>query len=261
MPGPRTTDHGPLPSSHQLPDINQQIAHFIPYTGTIMGGPVHGMAAYVGLLAGAGYPVTVYSVEKRNDGESVRLDPRVGHRQEAQEGWGSFRRSPALCRKAQAATIDLIHSHGLWTDVNRLAADIARRRGLPHLLAPCGMLAPGALRRHRWKKVPARLWFQDQALREARCLHAKSHQEYEHIRRFGLRNPIAVIANPISLPPQTDSASKEDFRRAFQIPAGRKIVLFLGRLHPVKGLPRLLQAWLRPARIPPALAACARGAG
>jgi glycosyltransferase involved in cell wall biosynthesis len=201
------------------------------------------MAAYVGLLADAGCPVTVYSVAKGNDGESVRLDSRVRHSQEARAGWGGFRRSPALWRQAQEARIDLVHSHGLWTDVNRLAADIARRRSLPHLLAPCGMLAPGALRRHWWNKVPARFWFQDRALREAQCLHAKSNQEYQHIRWFGLRNPVAIIANPISLPPQTDSASKEDFRRVFQIPEAGSTLLFLGRLHPVKGLPRLLQAW------------------
>jgi glycosyltransferase involved in cell wall biosynthesis len=202
-----------------------------------------GMAAYTGLLADAGYPVSVYSVGKKNDGESVRLDSRVRHNQEARAGWGSFRRCPALWRQTQATAIDLVHSHGLWTDVNRLAADIARRRGLPHLLAPCGMLAPGALHRHWWKKLPVRFWFQDRALREARCLHAKSRQEYEGIRRYGLRSPVAIIANPIPTPPQLDMTSAEDFRRAGQIPADRKIVLFLGRLHRVKGLVRLVRAW------------------
>jgi glycosyltransferase involved in cell wall biosynthesis len=224
--------------------LTLDIAHFIPYTGTIMGGPVQGVAAYVGLLADAGYPVTVYSVAKGNDGESVRLDSRVRHVQ-ARAGWGGFRRSPALWREAQAADMGFVHSHGLWTDVHRLAAHVASTHGLPHLLAPCGMLSPGALRRHWWKKTPVRLWFQDRALREAKCLHAKSNQEYEHIRRFGLRNPVAIIANPILLPPQTDGTSKAEFRRALQIPEAGRTLLFLGRLHPVKGLPRLLRAWAR----------------
>ena len=177
-----------------------QIAHFIPYTGTAMGGPVMGMAAYVSLLAGSGYPVTVFSSLSGADGESVRLDSRVRLVQEPASAWGGFRRSPALWRQVQGADMDLIHSHGLWTDVSRLAGDLARRRGVPHLLAPCGMLAPGALRHHGWKKVPIRVWFQGRALREAQCLHAKSHKEYEGIRQFGLRNPVAVIPNLIVRP-------------------------------------------------------------
>jgi glycosyltransferase involved in cell wall biosynthesis len=194
-------------------------------------------------MAEAGCPVTVFSVTNGNDGGSVRLDSRVRLSQETAAGWGGFRHSPWLWRQAEAAGIDLVHSHGLWTDVNRLAGAIARRRGLPHLLAPCGMLAPGALRHHWWKKVPVRFWFQDRALREAQCLHAKSFKEYEHIRRFGLRNPVAVIPNPISMPPLADRMSREEFCGSHQLPANRKIVLFLGRLHPVKGLPRLLHAW------------------
>src|ERR1035441_10260447 len=220
------------------------------------------MAAYVSLLAEAGYPVTVFSVAKGADGESVRLDARVRHVKEPGTRWVGFRRSSALWQQAQAARIDLVHSHGLWTDVNRLAGDLARRRGLPHLLAPCGMLAPGALRRHWWKKVPVRFWFQNRALREAQCLHAKSHKEYEDIRRFGLRNPVAIIANPISAPPPgfnhgggqksevRGQRSEVGIQRSvvsgpWSVGPGSRTVLFLGRLHPVKGLPRLLQAWAR----------------
>ncbi len=150
------------------------------------------MAASVGLLADAGYRVTVFSAARRMDGEAFRLDAWVRLVQETAARWGGFRRSSGLWRQAQQAEINLVHSHGLWTDVNRLASDVARRRSLPHLLAPRSMLTAGALRHHGWKKVPARIWFQGFALQEAQCLHAKTYQEYEHIRRFGPRNPVAI---------------------------------------------------------------------
>jgi len=238
------------------------IAHFISYTGTAMGGPVLSAAAYFRLLAEAGYPVTVFSATKPTDGESVGLDARVRLVQEKGAGWGTFRRCPALWRQAQESEMDLVHSYGLWTDVNRLAGTIARRRRLPHLLAPCGMLAPGALRHHGWKKALARFWFQDRALRGAQCLHAKSPAEYEDLRRFGLRNPVAIIANPVGPGPRDDALRDNGTRgkepRAeiggpksvvsgsvvpWSIVPGRRTVLFLGRLHPVKGVRRLVEAW------------------
>ena len=94
------------------------------------------MAAYVSLLAEAGYPVTVFSVAKGADGESVRLDARVRHAKEPATRWVGFRRSSALWQQAQAARIDLVHSHGLWTDVNRLAMCRSRQCNIPHLRSP-----------------------------------------------------------------------------------------------------------------------------
>ncbi len=241
------------------------VAHFIAYTGTAMGGPVVGLAGYTALLTEAGYGVTVYSARAAADGKSVALDARVRCVQAPAASWAGLRRAPALWQQAGAAPLELLHSHGLWTDVNRLAGDLARRRHLPHLLAPCGMLATDALRYHAWKKIPARLWFQNRALREAHCLHAKSEKEYVDIRAFGLRAPVAIVANPILPPPWYGTAGSvgdavgscadgalpqgdaqpfaREFRHAFRIPEARRIVLFLGRLHPVKGPARLVEAW------------------
>lgn len=125
-----------------------------------------------------------------------------------------------------------------------MAMALARNRRLPHVLTPCGMLAPGALRRRWWKKMPIRLWFQTRALREANCLQAQSELECQHIRRFGLRNPVALI--PAAIPgPAAGGPDAEQFRSDLQIRSSVKVVLYLGRLHPVKGLERLIEAWCR----------------
>jgi len=105
------------------------------------------------------------------------------------------------------------------------------------------MLQPGALQRRWWKKIPTWLWFQRRAVRHAHCIHAKSLTECADLRRFGLQNPIAVIPNPIRQPAHPAGVSAEPFRRAFGLPDDKSILLYLGRLHPVKGLPRLIQAW------------------
>ena len=274
-----------------------RIAQVIPYLGRAQGGPVFGLAAYCAALVDAGCGVEVLGGSQTSEGDLVRLDSRVPVRSFDASGWGSFRGCPGLNHALSETNCDIIHSHGLWTDVHRSAAAQARARGLPHLLAPCGMLMPGALRRRWWKKVPVWLWFQGSALRQAQCIHAKSQKEYEDIRRFGLLNPIAIIPNPIALPPGREergegrSESEGNGRQRSEVRGQRSVaggpvvrgpwssgpspgspqsgsplssgqwsrspsprspvvpfsrtVLFLGRLHPVKGLARLIQAWAK----------------
>ncbi len=220
-----------------------KVAHFIPYLGRAQGGPVVGLGGYASALTEAGWRVTVLAAIRQSDGDQVVFSPQVEVVKETCPEWESFRRCPQLWHEAARRDWSVVHSHGLWTDVHRLAAVVARQRGLPHLVAPCGMLAPKALRHHWWKKLPVRLWFQARALRAATCLHAKSRFEYDHIHRFGLRNPVAIVPNPIPPPPTDGALCGEAFRRSHQIPAGKRVALFLGRLHRVKGLARLVRAW------------------
>ncbi len=104
------------------------------------------------------------------------------------------------------------------------------------------MLNERALKRSNWKKVICRTAFQERVLRNATCLHAKSEAEYNDIRRFGLKNPVAVIPNPVVIKEGND-LEPEEFRKQHGIPDDKRVLLYLGRMHPVKGLKRLLDAW------------------
>jgi glycosyltransferase involved in cell wall biosynthesis len=72
-------------------------------------------------------------------------------------------------------------------------------------------------------------------LRGAACLHALCQSEAKSIREFGLKNPIATIPNGIEIPEGRDLSSRYLVKK--------KIMLFLGRLHPKKGLENALRAW------------------
>jgi glycosyltransferase involved in cell wall biosynthesis len=96
------------------------------------------------------------------------------------------------------------------------------------------MLAPWALHHRRWKKRIAWWLYQRRILAGAALLHATSMAERRDIRAAGLRNPIAVIPNAVDIP-----ASLPERKRV----SPNRRVLFLGRLHPVKGLDNLLEAW------------------
>src|SRR5690606_14930940 len=72
------------------------------------------------------------------------------------------------------------------------------------------------------------------------CLHALNEAEARAIRAFGLNNPICVVPNGVDPPPDVARARPA---WAEQVAQDRRILLFLGRLHPKKGLGNLLCAW------------------
>ena len=133
-----------------------------------------------------------------------------------------------------ALGVDVIHNHGLWLMPNVLAGWSAKEASKPFVLTPRGMLAPAALTFSRRKKRLFWHLLQGSVVRSAACIHATSKQEYEEIRAFGLSNPIAVIPNGIDVP------ELQDFRAGSLTD---RFALSLGRIHPKKGLDRLLRAW------------------
>ena len=66
---------------------------------------------------------------------------------------------------------DLIHTNGLWLDLNYYSCIVARRRGLPYIISPHGMLYPQALAVKPWRKRIMRLLCFNRLLREAACIH------------------------------------------------------------------------------------------
>jgi glycosyltransferase involved in cell wall biosynthesis len=93
------------------------------------------------------------------------------------------------------------------------------------------------------RKALALSLFEGKNLREASCLHATSAAEMGDIRSFGLKGPIALIPNGISVDWLHSTGEAERFREKFGIPKERRIAFFLSRITPKKGLPMLLDAW------------------
>lgn len=148
-----------------------------------------------------------------------------------------------LNRIMSAEPVGLIHNHGLWHPVNHWAASAGRRYGIPLIMQPHGMLEPWALNHKVWKKRIAMALFQRQDLETAKLLIATSAVEYLNLRKLGFCQPIAVIPHGVVMPPP----STPDI--AVPAPPDReRIALFLSRVHPVKGLLNVINAWanLRP---------------
>ncbi len=221
-----------------------RIAHVIQYIGKEFGGPVAGVAAMTGGLAALGQQVELFTTHRKHEGEIIDLAPEITAYVCRDVSLGTLRHSPSLWEAVKASSCSLIHSHGLWGDPNRCAADMARRKNVPHIIGPCGLLGPVALRRSRWKKRIVQLLFQDQALHGAACLLANSGNEYLDFRSYGLGNPVAVIPNPVAGPQfMVNPVTGAEFRRRFSLDPTKKLLVFLGRIHPTKGVRRLVKTW------------------
>lgn len=128
----------------------------------------------------------------------------------------------------------VLYDVGLWLPSNHIVSRIAREKGIPLVLSPRGMLGPSALMVSKWKKRLAWRLYQKRDLEQARALHATSEAEATDVRHLGIEVPIAVVANGVDVPDHVERTK-----------AGRRprVLLFLSRIHPIKGLGDLVQAW------------------
>lgn len=151
----------------------------------------------------------------------------------------SLRFSHALCAELAlyANKGAILHNNGLWVMPNVYPSWSAKRHGVPLIFSPHGMLGGAALQFSSLKKTVFLALAQRRALAAVDCFHATSWQEFEEIRAFGLDAPVAVIPNGIDLPALTEPSSTRV--------GPERTALYLGRVHPKKGLDRLLHAWAR----------------
>lgn len=154
-------------------------------------------------------------------------------------GPAAFGYQPALRRSLHRATSDILHLHGLWMypSIALGTAPLCKR---PRVVSPHGMLDPWALRNSSWKKHVAWTLYEASNLAGASCIHALCSAELHAIRHCGVTGPVAVIPNGVDL----SIADGDHIAPAWleNIPDGAKILLYLGRIHPKKGLLPLLEA-------------------
>ena len=139
---------------------------------------------------------------------------------------------------------DLMHTHGIWQYPSIATTAYGHRHRVPYMISPHGMLDPWAVRHHRWKKVLAYAMYEINHVRGARCIRALCESEARSIRQMDLKNPVAIIPNGIDLPEVRGQKSEvSPAPWAGFVEPGRKVLLFLSRIHPKKGLVNLLKAW------------------
>jgi glycosyltransferase involved in cell wall biosynthesis len=225
------------------------------------GGPSVAVKAMAEALAGQGVQTTIATTRGRDDTTRLRDDkttrPAENKTTKGTEIF-SFRRefeaykiSFGLARwlRENVGKFDLVHIHALFSFSSTMAARIARKKGVPYIVRPLGVLNRwGMENRRRIPKLVSFRLVELPILLHAAAIHYTSEAERKEAALLNARlaeHESAVIPLPIEQRARSteQGASGQQFLLKFPRACGKRVVLFLSRIDRKKGLELLLDAF------------------
>jgi glycosyltransferase involved in cell wall biosynthesis len=172
-------------------------------------------------------------------------------------GYG-YNRTVVPWLAANAGNYDAVIVNGLWQYHSLAVWRALRKHGIPYYVFPHGMLDPWFRRTYPLKHLKKWLywpWAEYRVLRDARRVLFTSEEERRLARQsFWLyRANEEVVALGINPPPADADYLEEQFLAAHPRLYGRRLLLFMSRIHEKKGCDLLIQAFATVAPSDPAL--------
>jgi glycosyltransferase involved in cell wall biosynthesis len=232
------------------------ITHVIPYMHPHAGGPPVVVDRVCQKLAQRGWNVRVITTDSMADTDDETWQARYResypmevHRTGKFRGFAYSSTLAAAIEKA-ARESDLVHLHTLWTYPTYAAARICRSLGVPFVVMPHGMADPHSLARGWLKKKIYGWLFEWPKIRAAQAM-IYTHAEERRLAEQAVSGLPAGHIVPLGAddPPNVprEVLAREFFAKNPDL-QGRNIVIFLGRLHPKKGLDLLIPGFAGTAR-------------
>jgi glycosyltransferase involved in cell wall biosynthesis len=209
-----------------------RVLHVLPTRVPEYGGPVRVAEALVAQINSRGHDARIFP--------SV---PDAGSHVGGSAYWPGIRAIAELAR--EVATAHLVHIHGLWTVPSTIAGTLSRARRVPYVITPHGMLDRWCLRSSRWRKLIYAAVLERRNLNGAAALHFFSEEERAESHDFGLHAPSFVLPNGVDTVAFSNLPRREELWKHHPQTRDKIVVLFLGRIHPIKGLDMLIPAFAR----------------
>jgi glycosyltransferase involved in cell wall biosynthesis len=221
------------------------------------GGPIEGVRQRGIRLQQLGHLVEVVTLDDPTEPFLTAFPLTVHALGPSRSGYGyNAKLVPWL--KMHAASYDAVIVNGLWQYNGFGAWRALRKTGIPYYVFTHGMLDPWFKRTYPLKHLKKWLywpWATYRLLRDARAVLFTSEEERLQARRsFWLyRARERVVAYGTSAPPDNAVELREHFLEAHSELRGRRVLLFLSRIHEKKGCDLLIQAFARAANAEPTL--------
>ncbi len=142
---------------------------------------------------------------------------------------------------------DIVHAHMLWDHPVWAAWRVARALHKPFIITPHGSLME-TWRYRSWHKRIYRHLLLDKILRTTACLQVLSPWEAEACRQAGVTTPIRIIPNGLEATAFQPLGHREAALARWPLLAGKRVLLYLGRLWAEKGVGELVTAWAQLCR-------------
>lgn len=134
--------------------------------------------------------------------------------------------------------VDIYHFHGIWMPSDNVIGRYCKNNDIPYIINPRGDLETERINYDKIKKIKKLIaWniYGKKLADGAACILVTSEQERDGVRRMGCTAPIAVIPNGIELISFPQSIVHNH--------GEKKVLLFLSRVNPIKGIEYLIDAW------------------
>lgn len=144
---------------------------------------------------------------------------------------------------------DIVHIVGLWNFPVGIASYYSDKLKKPYVISPHGALRKYALSKRGWKKKPYYFLFTKRNLANAMAIHyfTKFEMKSSH-QALGFKNDTAIVPNGIDLEDFDNLPSKQKIIERYPVLKDKVVILFLGRIHWIKGIDILSKVFASIAR-------------
>lgn len=231
-----------------LPDFPpMRILHFIHSANPAGGGPIEGIRQLAAVQKTFGHEVEVLSLDAPDAPWLVDFPLPLHTLGPGRSSYGYTPRAIPWLRQ-HAGEYDIVVVNGLW-QYNGFATRLALHgSATPYCVFTHGMLDPWFKRRYPLKHLKKWLywpWGEYRVLRDAAAVFFTAEEERLRARKsFWLyRCREIVVSYGTATPPGDVAVQRALFAEKFPALAGRRLLLFLGRVHEKKGCEMLLEAF------------------
>ena len=232
--------------------------HVISSLNPSGGGPAEGVLGLTAASLRLGHEVEIATLDAPATEWGRHLPCAIHHL--GPPHLGNYYYSPRLLpwlRRA-APRYDAVVVHGLWQYHSHAVRRALRGTGTPFFVFSHGMLDPWFKRTYPLKHLKKALYWllgEYRVLRDARAVLFTCEQErllaQHSFRPYRVTEAVTSFGSPA--PSGDPLRQRNAFIQAWPELAGRRILLFLGRIHPKKGCDLLIEAFARASATHPDL--------
>lgn len=205
-----------------------RVLHVIPSIAPDHGGPSRSVPLLVEALKHQGIDVRL-AAAGTNGGNNLSLS----HLQIP----GEVLTADSKRRLAKAVSeSDLVEIHSWWNGTSSSAAAACRRAGVPYVLTPRGMLDPACVSNHSMSKWVYRRLIDKVNLAKASGFHFLTRDERDRAVTGRSLSEFQIAVSPNGAMPLPQNAPAGLLHTRFPELKGRRVLLHLGRLDPIKGI-------------------------